>query len=73
LVEFSAQRGAEECIPFAGCEPENWAFSISAVANTDHAIGQGRDFNTVAVCETQRAFNPPDLLHSASPWLLGTG
>jgi hypothetical protein len=35
LVEFSAQHAAEEC------ESQHWAVGMFAVANTDHAIGQG--------------------------------
>jgi hypothetical protein len=36
---------------------------IFAVANADHAIGQGRYFDAVAVGEAQGTFDPSSVLH----------
>jgi hypothetical protein len=63
MVEFSALRAGEECVPFTGCEPQDWALRMFAVADADHAIGQGCYFDTVAIGEAAGAFDPSGLLH----------
>lgn len=57
-VEFPVANAPEECVPFIRRESENRPFGLPAVADPDLAVGQASYLDTVAVGETQRAFDP---------------
>ena len=57
-VEFSVTYASEECVPFIRCEPQNRPFGFPAVTDPNLAAGQASYLDTVAVGETQRAFDP---------------
>jgi hypothetical protein len=57
-IEFSVSRSAEERMPFVRGKPENRAFRVLAVTNTDHSVRQARHLDAVAVGETQGALDP---------------
>jgi hypothetical protein len=57
-VEFPVSYATEKSVPLVRREPEDRPSGVPAVANTDHATGQARHFDAVAVGVTQRALNP---------------
>ena len=46
---------------------------VLAVADTDHAIGQGRYFDTVTIRKAKTAFEPLGLVHMLSPHRISRG
>jgi hypothetical protein len=48
-IEFSVSHSSEECVPFAGCELENRACGVLAVADSDLAFWQIRHLDAIAV------------------------
>jgi hypothetical protein len=57
-VEFPVAYASEECVPFIRRESQNRPFGFPAVTDPDLAAGQASYLDTVAVGETQRAFDP---------------
>jgi hypothetical protein len=57
-VKLSLACTAEKCVPFVRSEPEHWAGGVLGIADTDPAIGQAGNLDTVAIGETQGTLDP---------------
>jgi hypothetical protein len=57
-VKLSLACTAEKCVPFVRSEPKHRAGGVLGIADTDPAIGQAGNLDTVAIGETQGTLDP---------------